>query len=285
MSSIAYLNGCFFREEEAGIKIHDRGLLLGDGLFETLRCYAGYPFSLKAHWGRLEEAAKTMGIPLSVNFDKATEIIHELLLINRLSQASVRITLTRGPGPRGLLAPKRLNPTLLITTADYTPPQQATFRLGTSRFTRNERSPYSHLKTLSYTEQAGARLEAQAQGFDDAVMLNTRGQITCTSMANIFYVKDGRLNTPVKECGLIPGITRAQIIELGLQAMLDITEVKVELAELLCADEIFITNSLMGIMPISCINDTLFAGERGEVTSKLQHQFSLLLTSDGSKRK
>lgn len=267
-----YLNGRLVAAAEARIDPADRGLLLGDGLFETLRCVKGRPDRLDAHLARLEAGAAVLGIPLPASPRKIKSGLAETLKANRLTQcdAAVRITLTRGPGPRGLLPPDDPTPTLMIAAnalaarAD----QPATAVLATLR--RNQHSPLANLKSLNYLDNLLARREAAERGADEALLLNTAGRLASASAANLFLVRGRSLFTPPLTEGVLPGVTRAAVLALAAGANLDAHETPLALDDLWRSEEAFLTNSLIGVRPLAAVDGKgLGDGQVGPVTRRL----------------
>ncbi len=247
-----YLNGAIVARNQARIDVADRGLLLADGLFETLRAYDGRPFRLADHLQRLGRAAVELGIPLPVDMPDLAGAVDALLAANRLLQgdAALRITLTRGVGQRGLLPPENPEPTLMITATAYHPPEAAAMSAVFVAIRRNEGSPLSRLKSLNYLDNVLAARDAAAQGADEAIMLNNRGHAVCGARSNVFALVEDVLVTPPLADGALGGITRHLVLEavrdLGLQA----AERSLLPGELEHAREIFLTNSLLEIMPL-----------------------------------
>ncbi len=124
-----------------------------------------------------------------------------------------------------------------------------------ARVRRNEGSPASKLKSLAYLDNVLARREAKAVGADEAVMLNTVGEVACAAAANLFWIKDGRLFTPALDCGVLDGIARAAVLDAALQAEAAAMEVRAGPEALAGAEAAFITNSLMGVLPVRRLDD------------------------------
>ena len=224
-SQILFLNGEFIPSDTAGISPNDRGLLLGDGLFETMRCHHGKPLLLDEHWHRFSTGAKTLKIDLPVTIESLGKRISQLLTKNHLDHrdASVRVTLTRGAGERGISPAPSTKPTLLMTCFSL-PPRKNAVSLMLSSIVINERSPLRAFKSLAYTENILARQQAMAAGFDDALLCNTRGEWVCATSANIFLVIDGELHTPALDSGALPGVMRAQVIKTATQKKIIVHE-------------------------------------------------------------
>lgn len=256
--NIIFLNNKFIPAEQANISVADRGFLLGDGLFETMRSYNGKVLFLEQHWQRLTKSAKFLEIPLIHNVEEIKNIVEDLLKHNQLAQkeAAVRITVTRGISERGLAFPKISQPTLLIAAFPYQSVSKD-YKLIVSSIRRNEFSPLSQIKCLNYLDNILAYQEALKQQADDAIMLNTQGHVACTTTANIFMVKNEILFTPKITDGALPGIMRGAILKLMTELNISGHEESTTLENLKDADEVFITNSLRGINKISIIDDVV----------------------------
>ena len=176
-----WLNGRLVAREQAHIDPADRGLLLADGLFETLRAYCGHAFKLEEHLQRMAEGAAELGIPLPLDLPGIAQAVRETLDANQLSaaDAAIRITLTRGPGQRGLLPPEDPLPTLIVSAAPYqAPPSIDGFiAITAKRVRRNEKSVTARIKTLCYLDNVIAQTEAEAAGADEAIMLNNQDAV------------------------------------------------------------------------------------------------------------
>ncbi len=231
----------------------DRGLTLGDGLFETLLARSGELMHAEAHLSRLAAGCEVLDLP-APDGEEILEEAKSALAAAGLDggRAAVRITLTAGSGGRGLDRPAALEPRLIVTAAPSARPDRPV-RLATVGVRRNQRSPVSALKSLSYLDQVLARREALARGAEDALMLNTADQIACASAANVFWVRDGQLETPALTCGVLPGIMRRRV--LALARVREVTT-----ASLDGIQAMFLTNSLVGLREVSSLDGRPFAG-------------------------
>jgi len=277
MSEIVFLNGDFVASDVARIDPGDRGLLLGDGLFETMRCFQGRAFALDAHWERLSHGAGVLQISLPLNCQELGQHIAQLLSLNQLDQgdAGVRFTLTRGVGQRGISLPSNVKPTILMTCFSISEKPLRAVSLMISDVVINEHSPLAACKTLGYAENIIARQQAQSQGYDDALLCNTKGQIVSASSANVFLVIDQQLHTPALSCGALPGIMRQQILRIAKQQDIPIHERVILPEDLQKAEEAFITNSLLPLLPISRIDQhSLKAPTPGTTTALFQHRLA-----------
>ena len=196
-----WLNGQLVDDEAACVSPADHGLLVGDGVFETLRCYAGVPFALEDHLERLEEGAKALLLEPPARV-RLVEAAHAVIEANALGDARMRITLTSGAGPPGLLRGGG-EPTVLVTAQPLAPwPPTASAIVSNVR--RDQDSPLAGVKTISLVESVMALSEARARGAAEAILLNRRGDVCEATTANVFCVRDGRVATPLCLLGL-PG--------------------------------------------------------------------------------
>jgi branched-chain amino acid aminotransferase/4-amino-4-deoxychorismate lyase len=240
----------------------DRGVTLGDGLFETVLAERGELRSLDAHLDRMTAGCAVIGLP-PPDRREAEAAMRAALAGAGLAhaRAAVRLTLTAGVGGRGLDRPEPLQP-LLIATAAPAPKPMAPARVILSAVRRNDRSPVSRLKSLSYLDNVLARREAHAAGADEAVMLNTDGRLACAAAANLFWLKDGRLFTPAIGCGVLPGITRARVLAAARDRKVEVAEVAEGPEILASAQAVFVTNSLIGLRRVGRVGDRSVGSHR-----------------------
>lgn len=208
-----YLNGRLMTADEARIDPTDRGFLLGDGLFETMAIRGGRVRFLDRHLARLWEGCRVLGVMVP---DQAENAIARLLHAHPVETGSLRLTWTRGPGPRGVLPPAQPSPTLLITVTHGAAPASPVKLMTATVTRRNEFSPTARIKCLAYLDNVLARQEAEAQGADEAILLNSRGRVAETTIANLHVYLDGFWVTPPVTEGALPGVMRAALMEAGL---------------------------------------------------------------------
>jgi len=273
-----FLNGALVDGARARIDPADRGLLLGDGLFETLRAYGGVVFRLDAHLARLAAGAAALAIKLPLPAAALAEAVAATLRANRLADARLRITLTRGPGPRGLAPPPEPRPTLLIAAAPYDGDgDSGAARACLAGAPRNEHSPSATLKTLGYLDNVLAAAEARARGCDEAILRNTAGRLAGGARGNLFVVMGGVLLTPPPREGALPGIARATAIELAHGRGIEMRETPIETAALAAAGEAFLTNSLIEILALGSIDGRPVGdGGVGPLTAALRADYRKL---------
>ena len=261
-----HLNGRLMDSAIARIDPADRGFLLADGLFETLRAYDGGPFALQAHLARLSDGAASIDLPMPPMAEIAAAVA-QTLQANGHREASVRITLTRGPGPRGLLPPAEPTPTWMVATSPTADSGSAPWTAKIVSIRRNEHSPLSRLKSLAYLDSVLALKEAAASGADEALMLNSAGRLAGGSRSNLFLVLSGVLVTPPPSEGALPGIARRQLLDLAGAAGMKTREVPLSIEDVELASEAFVSNSLIEVRSLANLNGNLFA--TGPVAAKL----------------
>ena len=230
----------------------DRGFTLGDGLFETLAAQDGRLRDADLHLERLAAGCAALGLPVP-DQAAAERTMLAALPPDCAGPWAVRLTLTAGSGGRGLDRPDDPEP-VMVATAAPAPRPSTPARLLTATVRRNDASPASRLKTLSYLDNVLARREALASGADEAVMLNTRGQPACAAAANLFWISGGELFTPALQCGVLAGVTRAQLIAAARAQGVAVHEVAAEAAALAGAEAVLITNSLIGVRLVSSLD-------------------------------
>lgn len=258
------LNGNIFDETEARIAPNDRGLLLGDGVFETLAVRRGEIKRWQAHADRLAHDAKVIGLRTPWAASKIKSWIDKVLSENALTDAVVRITITRGPGPRGLISPDPPQPTLLITAAPMPEPALPARVIVAKTTRRNEFSPLSAIKSTNYLDSVLARHEAAALNADDAILLNTRGLVAEATAANVFVLVDGLVATPPVADGALPGVMRADVIALARGVEANLTP-----ETLMAASEVFLSSSLGLRAVVSIDGAPVGDGEPGLITQLL----------------
>ena len=270
-----WINGKLVPREQAHVDVADRGFLLADGLFETLRAYGGRLFKLDEHLARLERGARELGIPLPYEVPDIAHAAQETLEAHHLDAASaaMRITLTRGPGQRGLLPPENPEPNLVISVAAYqaTLPDDGYAAVIAKRARRNEGSVTARLKTLGYLDNVLAQSEAFAAGADEALLLNNQGGIACGARSNLFAAIKGTLVTPAVEEGALPGITRAAVLQLCRELSVEAVETRLTIGDLAKAEEAFFCNSLLEIVPIRRVDKRRVP--TGAITKRLREAY------------
>jgi branched-subunit amino acid aminotransferase/4-amino-4-deoxychorismate lyase len=236
------------------IPADDRGFALGDGLFETLLAQDGAPLRAAAHLERMATGCLILGLP-APDPAAAVQRMRAALADAGLAKglAAVRLTLTAGSGGRGLDRPEPAAPRLVATAAPA-PPPMGPARLATASVRRNDGSPTARLKTLAYLDNVLARREAREAGADEALMLNTRGQVACAAAANLFWIEGETLVTPALACGVLAGTTRARVLAAAAALGVRVREATAGLAALRGAESLFLTNALVGVRAVAVLD-------------------------------
>lgn len=236
----------------------DRGLLLGDGVFATMTAFSGRVYRRDAHLDRLAAAAARLDIP--VGRERLADALDAVVPVEPGRAVVVRLTVTRGPGPRGLHPPADPHPTVIATTAPWSPDLVfRPVRLALAESRRNERTPLAGLKHLGYLDAVLAGEAAARRGFDDALFLNTADRVACSTMANVFVLRGRRIATPPLADGVLPGIVRARLLEVAPALGLSIAEAPLGADDLAGADAVFLTNSVRLVAPVAAFETRTFA--------------------------
>jgi branched-chain amino acid aminotransferase len=249
---LVFLNGHFVPEEQAVIPVNDRGFLLGDGLFETVRVAAGRPFRFKEHLERLTRGADFLKIKLPFTPQELAGFAGQLIETNQMPEAVLRLTLTRGPGGRGYAPGGESRPTVVMALHPVPPaPNPAGWDLVTSSFRIPAGDPLASFKTTSKILHVLARAEAAERGADEALLLNTNGKVAETAGGNLFWVQGGTICTVPAEHGVLPGITRGAVLDLCRELNLKSHQCDIQPAALKRCAGIFVTQSVFGIVPVA----------------------------------
>jgi branched-chain amino acid aminotransferase len=279
MEEIVYLNGSLVPRSQARISAFDHGFLYGYGLFETMRAYRGRIFLLERHLRRLLDSAAIIGLTSKLAEIDLAKACVDTLKANGLQDARLRLTVSRGEGDPSPTANISAMPTVLVTATSYQPPSAQTynkgFRAGVSSFRRHSQSLLSRLKSTNYLLNLLAKMEAEAVGLDESLLLNEHGFITEGSTSNVFFVSPPGLVTPPLASGILPGITREVVMELANKLGIMVSEGEVRVEDLEQFSEAFLTNSLMEIMPLVEVrveggrSITIGSGRPGKLTKRL----------------
>jgi aminodeoxychorismate lyase len=254
---IVFLNGKFLPEAEAVIRVNDRGFMYGDGLFETVRVVNGRPFRLAQHLERLVRGADFLKIKLPFTPKEISKLAAQLVDKNAMSDSVLRLVLTRGPGERGYSPGLATQPTLVMSLHPL-PAALADESLQWSMVTSSHHIPSSDaassFKTTSKLLNVLARAEALERGADEALLLNTNGEVAEAASGNIFWVYQNRICTVPTGRGVLPGITRAVVLEICQALGLETNKRVIKPQHLRNAEGIFITQSVLGIVPIAAFD-------------------------------
>ncbi len=244
----------------------DRGSILGLGLFETILAVDGIPVFADRHLARLRQGCERLGWPVEILHFQ--QIAAELLVKNQLThgRARIRLAVTAGSGLLHDLAPGGDRLIWITALPAFAPPESLSACI--SPWPRNEHSPLAGLKCASYAENLIALDHARRLGFDEMIFLNTAGHLCEAATANLFLVKNGSLCTPALDSGCLPGICRERVIEHATEIGIPCETGSLTLAQLHAADEIFLTSSTRGPVPLSRLGERRLS--LGKIVSKLR---------------
>lgn len=252
---VVFINGQFLPLAEAVIPVNDRGFMYGDGLFETMRVVKGKPFRFAQHLERMTRGADFLKIKPPFTPKEIQKFAAELITKNELSEAVLRVTLTRGPGGgRGYTTKGADRPTLAMTLHPLPPAdadEPVSWSLVTSSFRIPAGDALAQFKTTSKVLNVLARAEAEEQGADEALLLNTNGEVAETAGGNVFWVYQDKICTVPTGRGVLPGITRAVVLEICQSLGLETNKRVIKPEHLRKAEGIFITQSALGIVPVA----------------------------------
>ena len=253
MEQLVYINGELLPRDEARVSVFDHGFLYGNGLFETMRAYKKKVFRLEHHLQRLFLSLENLQFPIPFTFESLKEAIYQTIEANRLEDAYIRLNVTRGEGATVPDPTTCKNPNLIIIVRDYLPYSPSLYQKGYSgkvvQVRPSPHTPTATMKTFNFLNHIIAKMEAKASGFNEGIMINTDGLVTEGTVSNIFIVMENRIVTPVRDAGLLPGVTRQVILELAEEKQIKSEEGTITPQQLAAADEAFLTNSLVEIMP------------------------------------
>ncbi len=282
-----YLNGKLVDRADAKVSVFDHGLLYGDGVFEGIRSYDGLIFKLQEHVDRLFESAQTLMLRIPLTKPQLTRAIIRVLRANRLTNAYIRLVVTRGEGDLGLDPRKCPRPTLFIIADRIVLYPKRLYDQGLSLITvptqRNIPEALNPMiKTLNYLNNILAKIEATTAGFEEALMLNASGYVTECTGENLFIVRRGALLTPPPYVGVLRGITRCTVMELGRHLGYAVAEAVLTRHDLFNAEECFLTGTAAEIVPVVRVDGrTIGRGQPGPVTADLRKAFRELTKTEG----
>jgi branched-chain amino acid aminotransferase len=278
-----YLNDRFVIEKDAVVSVFDHGFLYGDGVYETIRSYGSRIFMRDQHLARLRRSADAIGLAIPILEYRWPALLHEAMTRNDVgherADAYLRITISRGAGDIGLDPALCPTPTVVIMTKPLQAPPPQQYRTGVklivAKTRRNLPSALSpQIKATNFLNNILAKREAIAVGAFDSILLNWESHLTECTVSNLFFVRAGRLCTPALACGLLDGITRDIMLSLAQEAQIPIDEGHFGIEALLKADECFLTNTSMEVMPVTMVDEhPVGNGTTGPLTHQLHSLF------------
>jgi branched-chain amino acid aminotransferase len=272
---LAYLNGRFVPTDEAKVSVFDHGFLYGDGVYETMRSYGGKIFLLGRHLSRLKQSADAVSLPLPLPLEKIGEALQESLTVNKLREAYLRIQISRGPGEIGLDPALCPAPTLVILVKPFKDYPPALYENGVNVAVVGTRRNHPlalnpAIKSTNFLNNILAKIESLKVGAYEGIMLNWKGYVAEGTISNIFAVRKQVLVTPSLDTGILDGITRDLVLFLAKKSKVSVREELLRSRDLAKADECFITNTTVEIMPVTSIDGKpVGTGSPGPITRNL----------------
>jgi branched-chain amino acid aminotransferase len=273
----AWIDGRLVALSDAKVSVLDHGLVVGDGVFETLRVYRGVPFAWTRHLARLRASAEGLGLepPSAAALREAADAV---LRANGLTEARLRITVTGGVAPPG--SGRGDGPPSAFLLAFPLEPAAPSVDVVIAPWTRNERGALVGLKTISYAANVRALAYARERGAGEAIFANTKGDLCEATGSNVFLVRDGALSTPPPSAGCLSGVTRALLLELSNQLGIPTAERDVPVGALAQSDEAFLSSTTREVQPIAAIDGARLRSVGGPVSERLAAAFRDLVTRD-----
>lgn len=283
MSPKVYIGGKLYEKADAKVSVFDHGLLYGDGVFEGIRSYSGRVFRLKDHVDRLYASATAIHLRIPISREAMAAAIVDTLAANKLTNAYIRVVVTRGAGSLGLDPRKTSDPQVIIITDAISLYPEELYEHGlkivtaaTIRSHPNTVNP--RVKSLNYLNNILAKMEGAKAGCLEALMLNHKGEVAECTGDNIFVVRKGEIHTPSVDSGILEGITREAVIDLAREAGYKVIERTMDRYDVYTADECFLTGTAAELIPVvECDDRPLGAGKPGPVFRDLRQRFGRLV--------
>jgi branched-chain amino acid aminotransferase len=278
---IVWVDGELLDVRDARLSPLDRGLVVGDGVFETLRVYGGVPFAWRRHLERLAHSASGLGLAVP-DVSGLRAAADAVLAANHLREARLRLTVTAGEGPPGSRRAGARPSAFVVATALQ--PAPATTRAAIAPWTRNEHGATAGLKTISYAANVRALAFAEARGASEALFANTSGNLCEATGSNVFLVLDGDFVTPPASAGCLLGVTRALLLELAPTIGVEACERDVAMRDLARASEVILTSTTREVQAVDRVvddgHDDLVLAAPGPVAQRLAPAFAALVARE-----
>jgi branched-chain amino acid aminotransferase len=292
MGFFVSVNGVITPAEQARVSVLDNGFTFGDAVYETLRTYRGRPFHLGRHLQRLRESADRLGIALPIPDAELEQRLGALLTAAGNPESYIRLMVTRGVGEISYRFDRIQGPTIVMVAKPYEPLPADRYEHGVPVIVSSVRRNHPlaldpAIKSCNLLNNILAVREAQARGAFEPIMLNDAGEVAEGAGSNIFIVKDGVVITPPLEAGILAGVTRAVVLEIGPAQGIRMREEALSVRDLLGADEAFLTSTLKEVVPIATVDGVAVGRGRGwVVTRKLleaYRAYAILNAATGNK--
>lgn len=288
MERLVYINGKFFPRNQATISVFDHGLLYGDGVFEGIRAYSGKVFRLHEHLRRLYRSAHIVSLEIPMTMDDMQEAVLESLRQNDLSDAYIRLIVTRGVGDLGL-DPRKCHggaTTIIIADAiELYPPELYENGLDIITVITRRNLPSAltpAVKSLNYLNNILAKMEVNRAGLHEGLMLNHEGYVAEATGDNIFFSDGTDLVTPPPSVGILVGITRGVVMEIAAETGIAVREERFLLHDIYTARESFLTGTAAEIIPVVRVDGRVIGdGKPGKLTRELMARFRQRTLEEG----
>lgn len=268
MNPYCYKDGKIARLDEHTLSLHDLGVLRGFGIFDFMRTYGGKPFLLAEHLARFKRSAERIGLPLPKEFPELEQIVNELVEKNGFAETAVKFVLTGGPSDDGVT--RGQDATFYILASEVKNPPKALYETGAALATHEHQRILPEIKTLNYITALQRQRELAEKGVAELLYVSNGRVLECSS-SNIFVVKDGALATP--DADILIGTTR-NLVKALASPDYPVEERTVRIEELWDADEVFLTASNKGVMPVTSIDGkSIGSGTVGPVTQELMKRY------------
>ncbi len=285
------MNGTIVPSEKAMISVFDHGLLYGDGVFEGIRVYSGNVFRLQEHLDRLYYSAKAIMLKITIDKKQMIKEVVETVAKNKITNGYIRLVVTRGVGDLGLDPRKCKESFYFVIAANITLYPDEYYKNGLTITTVAARRNISEaldpkIKSLNYLNNILAKIEASNHGSLEAIMINNAGSVSEATGDNVFITKGKDLITPDLSCGVLDGVTRKVVMEIGAKLKMNIYEKILSRYDLYTADECFLTGTAAEVIPVVKIDAREIGdGKPGKWTKKIITEFHKVVKLDGVKVK
>jgi len=283
-----YFDGRFVPEEEARVSVFDHGLLYGDGVFEGLRSYGGRIFQLDQHLHRLYCSAKGIMLEIPLDLDALRKAVIETVRVNNIKDGYIRVVVTRGVGDLGLDPRKCPRPSVFIIASKIQLYPESYYQKGLKVVTvatrRNLHASLNpSIKSLNYLNNILAKIEANLAGADEGLILNHFGYVSECTGENIFVIQGNFLSTPPVSAGVLAGVTRNVVMEIGKSLGMEVFQRNITRNDIYVADECFLTGTAAEIVPVTYLDGRAIGnGLPGKVTQTITQAFREKVKVEGT---
>lgn len=277
---IVFFNGKFVPEDRAVVSVFDRSFLYGDGLFEVVRIFNGQPFRWTQHWERFARGAALLKIQPPFSSAALQDFSRQLVAQNKMPDGLLRLTLSRGVGLRGY-SPKGADTPVFVMTLHPVPPDLKSpprWKLITSSLRLPTGEPLAQFKNANKLPQILARAQADDAGADEALLLNTDGWVVEGTTSNLFWIERGAVCTPPLAAGILPGVTRAVVLELCAKLNLPISETEISPEQLRHVEGVFLSMSSWGVVEVESLDGQ--AVSHSPLIGKIRSAYAALLRAE-----